>query len=155
MQLYKNRHKSPEALLEWQQIEEELGLNKKDFVNETLPLEPLVRAQAQKMEDNLITSCAKVEIGQSEFTNSPTGQLQQNPNLHLLKQRFPRQPSTDEGCYTHSSTYNTSSSGSGSNGSNGAKYKMSAALTHAMVTAAIPVARYIKEILRGTLTIFP
>ena len=61
-------------------------------------------------------------------------------HLQILKQRFPRQPSMDEGCYTHSSsTSNTSSSGSG-NG-NGSKFKMSAALTQAMVTAAMPLAR--------------
>ena len=61
-------------------------------------------------------------------------------HLQILKQRFPRQPSMDEGCYTHSSsTSNTSSSGSG-NG-NGSKFKMSAALTQAMVTAAILLAR--------------
>ena len=62
-------------------------------------------------------------------------------HLQILKQRFPRHPSSDEGCYTHSSTTsNTSSSGSAGSG-NGSKYKMSAALTQAMVTAAIPVAR--------------
>ena len=65
-------------------------------------------------------------------------------HLQILKQRFPRHPSSDEGCYTHSSTTsNTSSSGNsaGSGNLGGSKYKMSAALTQAMVTAAIPVAR--------------
>ena len=62
-------------------------------------------------------------------------------HLQILKQRFPRQPSSDEGCYTHSSTTSGSSSSGGSTGNNGSKYKMSAALTQAMVTAAIPVAR--------------
>jgi hypothetical protein len=69
-------------------------------------------------------------------------QVSTQQHLQILKQRFPRQPSMDEGCYTQSSsTSNTSSSGSGNGAGNGSKFKMSAALTQAMVTAAMPLAR--------------
>ena len=87
----------------------------------------------------MITSCAKLEVGQTEVSvcQNPVGH--HTNNLDAMKSRFLRQPSSDEGCYTHSSTSNTSSSAGSGNGSG--KYKMSAALTQAMVTAAIPVAR--------------
>ena len=93
LQIYKNRHKSPEDMRQWLQIEKEI-FNKK----EELQMEPLV-----KNEPEIITSCAKFT---REFSQDPIPKnLPNNPNLHLLKQRFPiRQISADEGCYTHSST---------------------------------------------------
>ena len=92
-----------------------------------------------------------MEYGETETCMNPVrlplgmAERAAQQNLNLLKQRFPtsRHPSTDEGIYTHSST--TSSSQSGGSGSNPIgsmnRFKMSAALTQAMVTAAIPVAQ--------------
>jgi len=151
LDMYRNRHKSPEAMRQWQHIEKELfnsNTASKVGINNDLPLEPIPAGIQNKILENDrkkqdicgddITSCAKLEIGQSETGMIPESIHQQH--LQILKQRFPRQPSMDEGCYTHSSsTSNTSSSGSG-NG-NGSKFKMSAALTQAMVTAAMPLAR--------------
>ena len=113
MEIYKNRHKSPENMLKWQQIEKELFNEaiKKDDENQ-VPLEPL--------DQNHVEPSAKINI-----PNKPDKPVN-------------RQMSADEGCYM--STSNSSSSGSGSGKL--AKYKMSAAISQAMVTAAIPVAHH-------------
>lgn len=147
LEIYRNRHKSLEAMKQWQQIEKELFNGNSAFkigTNNELPMERLpnrIIENDKKLQDIAedITSCAKLEIGQSETAIMIPPSSHQH--LQILKQRFPRQPSSDEGCYTHSSTTSGSSSSGGSTGNNGSKYKMSAALTQAMVTAAIPVAR--------------
>ena len=118
MEIYKNRHKSPENMLKWQQIEKELfneAIKKDDGDQDQVPLEPL----------NQVEPSAKINIPLTD-------------NDHRNKPVLPRQMSTDEGCYM--STSNSSSSGSGSGKL--AKYKMSAAISQAMVTAAIPVAHH-------------
>ena len=116
MEIYKNRHKSPENMLKWQQLEKELF--NEAIKKEEVPLEPL--DTNPKMEPS-----AKINIPNEDIIPKP---------LKLLP---PRQMSSDEGCYM--STSNSSSSGTSGSGKL-AKYKMSAAISQAMVTAAIPVA---------------
>lgn len=130
LQMYKDRFKSPEAMKQWQQIEQELKINGHDNdhqqqLGQVVPLNPLPNEEID---------AKKVEVKVQE---SP-GKVTENAHLQVLKQRFPpiRHGSTDEGCYS-----STTTSSGGSADSAGAKYKMSAALTQAMVTAAIPVAR--------------
>ena len=115
MELYKNRHKSPENLAKWQQIEKELFNEaiKKDEV----PMEPLIE-NPQNVEQSAKNLTADI--------------------IEKKIQALPKQISTDEGFITHSSTSNSSSTGSGP-GKPG--FKMSAAISQAMVTAAIPVTR--------------
>ena len=113
MEMYKNRHKSPENLAKWQQIEKELfheAIKKED-----VPIEPLVEnPQNPEQSAKIIATEQKI--------------------ISVL----PKQISADEGFITHSSTSNSSSTGSGP-GKPG--FRMSAAITNAMVTAAIPVTR--------------
>ena len=83
MELYKNRHKSPENLAKWQQIEKELFNEaiKKDEV----PMEPLVEnpENIEQSAKNLTADIIEKKI-----------------------QALPKQISTDEGFITHSSTSN-------------------------------------------------
>ena len=76
---FRNRHKSPEAMRQWQHIEKELfnsNTASKVGINNDLPLEPIPTGMQNKILENDrkkqdicgddITSCAKLEIGQSE-----------------------------------------------------------------------------------------
>ena len=76
---HRNRHKSPEAMRQWQHIEKELfnsNTASKVGINNDLPLEPIAAGIQNKILENDrkkqdicgddITSCAKLEIGQSE-----------------------------------------------------------------------------------------
>jgi len=123
MELYKNRHNNPEALQQWQQIEEELFKKNKDLV--------------QIMKNEIVENVNNVddpEKKQQALFDLDNIQAN-NEHLPLKNVRLMRHPSSDEGCYTSSSN-TCSSSSSGQPGS-----KMAAALSHAMVTATLPVAR--------------
>ena len=77
LDMYRNRHKSPEAMRHWQQIEKELfnsNTASKIVMNNEVPMEHIqairmAETAEKKQQDHVtdeITSCAKVEIGQSE-----------------------------------------------------------------------------------------
>ena len=93
MELYKNRHKNPEALQQWQQIEEELFKNNKDLV----------------MKNEIVENADNPD---KQTITLPNNIQANNEHLPLKNVRLIRQPSSDEGCYTSSSnTCSSSSSG--------------------------------------------
>ena len=97
MELYKNRHKNPEALQQWQQIEEELFKNNKDLV----------------MKNEIVENADNPD---KQTITLPNNIQANNEHLPLKNVRLIRQPSSDEGCYTSSSnTCSSSSSGKNKN----------------------------------------
>ena len=104
MELYKNRHKNPEALQQWQQIEEELFKKNKDLV--------------QIMKNEIVENVNNVddpEKKQQALFDLDNIQAN-NEHLPLKNVRLMRHPSSDEGCYTSSSnTCSSSSSGKNKN----------------------------------------
>ena len=97
MELYKNRHKNPEALQQWQQIEEELFKNNKDLV----------------MKNEIVENTDNPD---KQTITLPNNIQANNEHLPLKNVRLIRQPSSDEGCYTSSSnTCSSSSSGKNKN----------------------------------------
>ena len=89
MELYKNRHKNPEALQQWQQIEEELFKNNKDLV---------------QMKNEIMENIVDDPDNNKPTITIPNNGIQaNNEHLPLKNVRLIRQPSSDEGCYTSSS----------------------------------------------------
>jgi hypothetical protein len=142
MDMFKNRNTSAEAMQQWKQLEQEL------FHNNQNELQDIINAVEQTNvkntnEQHLDLSAKppdqRISVKPMTSRREPNNFQQSVKNRQLLV----RQPS-DEGCYTSSSSsggHLTSSSGSSRSGLPGPKYKMSAALSQAMVTAAFPVAR--------------
>ena len=99
MELYKNRHKNPEALQQWQQIEEELFKNNKDLV---------------QMKNEIMENIVDDPDNNKPTITIPNNGIQaNNEHLPLKNVRLIRQPSSDEGCYTSSSNTCSNSSSSG------------------------------------------